>query len=82
MRITKKRRVIMELPNGRVVSYPLSDVFEAAGLTETLAMRLEPSDIVRRGFYHKTVLEWCQFYKMTPHVIRKGTTQQQKGEIE
>ena len=80
MRITKNKTAIMNLPNGRVVSYRLSDLFEAAGLTETLAARLEPSDIVRRGNYHKTVIEWCQFYKMTPHVIRKGTTQQQKGE--
>ena len=72
MRITKNKRVLMELPNGRVISYSLAAVFEAAGLTETLAARLEPSDRVRRGKSYKTVLEWCEFYSMTPHVIRKG----------
>ena len=74
MRITKNKTAIMNLPNGRVVSYRLSDLFEAAGLTETLAARLEPSDTIRRGNYNKTVIEWCEAYKMTPHVIRTGTT--------
>ena len=78
MKVTKNKRVIMNLPNGGVVSYRLVDVMEVTGLSRGEIMRLEPSDTIRRGNYHNTILEWCEFYAITPHVVR--TTQQQKGE--
>ena len=80
MKVTKNKRVIMNLPNGRVVSYRLLGVMEVTGLSRGEIMRLEPSDTIRRGNINNTILEWCEFYAMTPHVVRAGTlTEFKKG---